>query len=79
MYLIVLLMNYKHTYDQIDQIENKLELFIENWSYSYYLKRDFDTYQRMRANIPSWAGTRQIEFRTRLNQFVMFEEHPIPF
>ena len=27
--------NYKRTYDQSDQIENKLEIFIENWSYSY--------------------------------------------
>ena len=35
MYLIVLLPNMKHTYDQIDLIENKLELFIANWSYSY--------------------------------------------
>ena len=58
MYLIVLLHNYKHTYDQIDLIKNKLELFNANWSYSYDLKRDFDTYQIMRANIPSWAGTR---------------------
>ena len=35
MYFIVLLLNYKRTYDQIDLIENKLELFIVNWSYSY--------------------------------------------
>ena len=57
-YLIVLLPNYKRMYDQIDQIENKLELFIANWSYSYYLKRVFVTYQRMRANRKSLAGTR---------------------
>ena len=31
MYLIVLLPNYKCTYDQIDLIQNKLELFIANW------------------------------------------------
>ena len=61
MYLILLLPNHKQTYDQIDLIEkNKLQLFIANWSYSYDLKRDFDTYQRMRANSPSWTGTRQI-------------------
>ena len=35
MYLIVLVPNYKHTYDQINLIENKLDLFIANWSYSY--------------------------------------------
>ena len=35
MYLIVLLPNIKRTYDQIDLIKNKLELFIANWSYSY--------------------------------------------
>ena len=58
MYLIVLLHNYKRTCDQIDQIEKELELFIANWSYSYDLKRDFATYQRMRVNSPSWAGTR---------------------
>ena len=50
MYLIVLLPNYKHTYDQID--------LIKIWSYSYDLKIDFATYQIMRANSPSWAGTR---------------------
>ena len=38
--------------------KNKFELFIENWSYSYDQYRVFDTYQRMRANIPPWAGTR---------------------
>ena len=31
----VLITNYKRTYDQSDQIKNKFELFIENWSYSY--------------------------------------------
>ena len=36
----------------------KLEFFIANWSYSYDLKIYFATYQRMRANIPSWAVTR---------------------
>ena len=35
MYRIVLLPKYKGTHDQIDQIENKLELFIANFSYSY--------------------------------------------
>ena len=34
MSLIVLLPNIKRMYDQIDQIENKLELFITNGSYS---------------------------------------------
>ena len=41
--------------------KNKLELFIVNWSYSYDLKRVFATYQRMRANRTSWAGTRPME------------------
>ena len=27
--------NYKRTYDQSDQTENKSELFIETWSHSY--------------------------------------------
>ena len=35
----------------------KLELFNGNWSYSYDLKKVFDTYQRMRASRTSWAGT----------------------
>ena len=36
MYIILLLPNYKRTYDQIDLIKkNKLDLFISNWSYSY--------------------------------------------
>ena len=35
----------------------KLEFFNGNWSYSYNLKRVFATYQRMRANRTSWAGT----------------------
>ena len=35
MYLIVLLPNIKFTYNHIDLIKNKLELFIANWSYSY--------------------------------------------
>ena len=35
MYVIVLLPNIKRTYDQVDMIKNKLELFIANWSYSY--------------------------------------------
>ena len=35
----------------------KLELFNANWSYSYYLKIYFATYQRLRANRTSWAGT----------------------
>ena len=60
MYLIVLLPNYERTYDQIDLIGKKLELFIANWSYSYDLKIVFATYQRMRANSTSWAGTRHI-------------------
>ena len=60
MYLIVLLPNYKRTYDQINQIENKLELFIGNWSCSYDLKMVFTTYRRMRANRSSWSGTRHI-------------------
>ena len=34
-YLIVLLPNIKRMYDRIDLTENKLELFIVNWSYSY--------------------------------------------
>ena len=38
-------------------MKNKLELFIANWSYSYDLKRVFATYQRMRANRTTWAGT----------------------
>ena len=38
--------------------KNKFELFIENWSYSYDQYRVFVTYHRMRANSPSWAGTR---------------------
>ena len=29
-----------------------------NWSYSYDLKIDFATYQRMRTNSLSWAETR---------------------
>ena len=36
-YPIVLIPKYKRTYDHIDQInkiENKFELFIENWYYS---------------------------------------------
>ena len=49
--------SHKRTYDQIYQIEHKLELFIANWSYSYNLKIVFATYQRMRANRTSWAGT----------------------
>ena len=32
---IVLISNYKRTYGQSDQIENKFDLFIDNWSYSY--------------------------------------------
>ena len=35
MCLIVLLPNYKRMYDHIDLIENKLELLIADWSYSY--------------------------------------------
>ena len=35
-----------------------MELFIANLSYSYDLKRVFATYQIMRANRTSWAGTR---------------------
>ena len=35
MYRIVLLPNIKRTYDQINLIKNKLEVFIANWSYSY--------------------------------------------
>ena len=35
MYLIVQLSNLKRTYDQIDLIKNKLELFITNWYYSH--------------------------------------------
>ena len=58
MYLIVLLTNYKRTYNQIGLIENKLELFIANWSYSYDIKIVFATYQRMRANRTSQAETR---------------------
>ena len=38
----------------------KLEFFNTNWSYSYDLKIDFATYQRMRANRTSWAGTSRI-------------------
>ena len=34
-YLIVLLPNIKRTYDQVEQMNNKLELFTKNWSYSY--------------------------------------------
>ena len=56
MYLILLLPNYKRTYDQINMIKKK-ELFIVNWSYSYDQQRVFATYQRMRANRTSWAGT----------------------
>ena len=36
----------------------KLEFFNGNWSYSNDRKRVFATYQRMRSNSPSWAGTR---------------------
>ena len=57
MYLIVLLPKLKRMYDQIDRIENKLDLFIANWSYSYNKKIVFGTYQRMRAKGASWAGT----------------------
>ena len=57
MYLIVLIPNYKHRYDHIYLIKNKLEFFNANWSYSYDLKIYFATYQIMRANSPSWAGT----------------------
>ena len=57
MYLIVLLTNYKRTYNQIGLIENKLELFIANWSYSYDLKIVFATYQIMGVNSKSWDGT----------------------
>ena len=35
MYLIVLLPNIKRTYDQFDMIENKLDLFIASYYYSY--------------------------------------------
>ena len=35
----------------------KLYLFNANWSYSYDLKIDFTTYQRMRVNSLSWDGT----------------------
>ena len=49
MYLIVLLPKIKRKYNQIDLIENKLELFIENWSYSYEKLMAFATYQRMRG------------------------------
>ena len=34
MYLIVLLPNIKRTYNQINILENKLEVFIAIWSYS---------------------------------------------
>ena len=37
--------------------KNKFELFIENWSYSYDKYMIFGTYQRMRAQGKSWAGT----------------------
>ena len=47
-YRIVLIPKYKPTYDQSDQIENKFELFIENWSYSYDKSMIFDTYHIMR-------------------------------
>ena len=60
MYVIVLLPNIKRTYNQVDMIKNKLELFIANWSYSYYLKIVFATYQRMRANRTYWDGTRHL-------------------
>ena len=60
MYLILLIPNYKHRYNQIDQIENKLEFFNVNWSYSYDPKIDFATYQRMIANRTSWDGTSRI-------------------
>ena len=44
-YRLVLIPNYKHKYDQSDQIKkNKFELFIENWSYSYDQLRVFATY-----------------------------------
>ena len=57
MYLIVQLPHYKRTYDHIYQIEKyiralyrKLVLFLQS-------KIFFATYQRMRANMKSWAGT----------------------
>ena len=56
MYLIVLLPKIKRKYNQIDLIENKLELFIANWSYSYEKLMVFATYQIMRAKEASWAG-----------------------
>ena len=40
---LVLIPNYKQTYDQSDQIKKKFELFIENWSYSYDKWTIFDT------------------------------------
>ena len=38
-------------------MKNKFEHFIENWSYSYNKEMVFDTYQRMRVEGKSWAGT----------------------
>ena len=35
MCIIVILPNLKCMYYQINQIKNKLEIFIANWSYSY--------------------------------------------
>ena len=60
MYLIVLLPKIKRKYNQIDLIENKLELFIANWSYSYEKLMVFATYQIMRAKGASWDGPSQM-------------------
>ena len=45
------------SYSRSIWLKNKLELFIENWSYSYDKWMFFATYYRMRAKGSSWAGT----------------------
>ena len=59
MYLIVLLPNYKRKYDHINMIENKIRALYRELVLFLHSIKKFATYQRMRANIPSWDGTRQ--------------------
>ena len=77
MYLIVQLPHYKRTYDHIYQIEKyiralyrKLVLFLQS-------KIVFATYQRMRANMKSWAGTRLKTLQTA-KMLEMLNTHKTP-
>ena len=50
-----------------------------NWSYSYDLKIDFATYQRMRANSKSWAGTSLMNYVDYCQEFLVVGKEFIVF